>query len=62
MNIIVHLPDTEDGWEMLNDRMAEFHAGVILNQINNLPCSYEKKLEILEGVKRRIEEESHESH
>jgi hypothetical protein len=45
---------------MLNDRMAEFHAGVILDQINNLPFSYEKKIEVLEGVKRRIEEGNHE--
>lgn len=62
MNIRVHLPDSEEGWQMLNDRMAEFHAGVILDQINNLPCGYEEKLEVLEGVKRRIEEESYESH
>lgn len=56
MEVRVHLPDTEEGWEMLNDRMAEFHAEFILNQINNLSCSYERKLEVLEGVKRKIEE------
>lgn len=57
MNIRVQLPDTEEGWEMLNDRMAEVHSEFIINQINNLPCSYEKKLEVLEGVRIKIEEE-----
>lgn len=62
MNIRVHLPDTEEGWEMLNERMAEFHSEFIINQINNLPCSYEKKLEVLEGVRRKIEEEEESEH
>lgn len=53
----MHLPDTKEGWEMLNERMAEFHSEFIINQINNLPCSYEEKLEVLEGVRRKIEED-----
>jgi hypothetical protein len=57
MNVIVHLPDTKEGWEILNDRLAEFQSDFIINEINNLPCSYERKLEVLEGVKRKIEEE-----
>ncbi len=57
MNITVHLPTTKEGWQMLNERMAEIHSEFIINQINNLPCSYEEKLEILEGVKKRVEEE-----
>lgn len=56
MNVIVHLPDTKEGWELLDDRLAEFHSQFIINEINKLPCSYERKLEILEGVKKRIEE------
>ena len=62
MNIRVHLPDTEEGWEMLNERMAEIHSEFIIDQINNLPCSYEKKLEVLEGVRRKIEEEEESEH
>ena len=57
MNIIVHLPDTKEGWKILNDRLAEFQSDFIINEINNLPYSYERKLEVLEGVKRKIEEE-----
>lgn len=55
MNVIVHLPSTKEGWEMLNERIAEIHSEFIINQINDLPCSYERKLEILEGVKRKLE-------
>lgn len=57
MNVIVHLPSTKEGWEMLDERIAEIHSEFIINQINALPCSYERKLEILEGVKRKIEQE-----
>ena len=56
MNITVHLPTTKEGWQMLNERMAEIHSEFIINQINDLPCSYERKLEVLEGVKKKIEE------
>ena len=56
MNVRVHLPTTKEGWQMLNERMAEIHSEFIINQINDLPCSYERKLEVLEGVKKKIEE------
>jgi len=55
MNVIVHLPSTEEGWKMLNERIAEVCSEFIINEIDNLPCSYERKLEILEGVKRKLE-------
>jgi len=55
VNVIVHLPSTKEGWKMLNERLAEVYSELIINQINDLPCSYERKLEILEGVKRKIE-------
>lgn len=57
MNIKVHLPSTKEGWEKLSERIAGIHSEFIINQINNLPCSYERKLEILEGVKRKVENE-----
>lgn len=57
MNIRVHLPSTKEGWEILHDRLAKFQSEFIINEINKLPCSYEKKLKVLEGVKKRIEEE-----
>ena len=55
MNVRVHLPTTKEGWQILNERMAEFHSEYIINQINNLPCSYEEKIQVLEGVKKKIE-------
>ncbi|GFN37212.1 hypothetical protein [Tepidimicrobium xylanilyticum] len=55
MNIIVHLPNTKEGWDMLSKRMVEIHSEFIINEINNLPYSYEKKLEILEGIKQEVE-------
>ncbi|QQY80579.1 hypothetical protein EDD65_102242 [Keratinibaculum paraultunense] len=57
MNVKVHLPTTKEGWKMLNERIAEVQSEFIINEINNLPCSYERKIEILEGVKKKIEEE-----
>ena len=56
MNIRVHLPTTEEGWAMLNDRITDFQAEFIINEINKLPYSYEDKIEILEGVRKRIED------
>ena len=62
MEVRIHLPGTKEGWEMLNERMAEIHSEFIIDQINNLPCSYEKKLEVLEGVRRKIEEDEESEH
>lgn len=56
MKVRVHLPDTEEGWEMLNNRLAEFQSEFIINEINKLPHSYEEKLQILDGVIERIKE------
>lgn len=57
MNIRVHLPETKEGWEELNSRLSKFQSEFIINEINNLPYSYERKLEVLEGVRERIEQE-----
>lgn len=57
MNIRVHLPETKEGWEELNNRFSKFQSEFIIDEINNLPYSYERKLEVLEGVRERIEQE-----
>ena len=57
MKVRVHLPTTKEGWKILNERIAEVCSEFIIKQINDLPCSYEKKLEVLEGVKKRVEKE-----
>ena len=56
MNVRVHLPETEEGMEKLLDRLAEFKADWIINEINKLPYSYEIKLEVLEEIKKRLKE------
>lgn len=54
MNIRVHLPSTNEGWEILNNRLAKFQSDFIINEINKLPYCYEKRLEILEEVIKTI--------
>lgn len=54
MNIRVHLPSTEEGWEELHDRLAAFHSEFIINEINKLPCSYEEKIKVAEGIAAKV--------
>lgn len=56
MNIRVHLPSTKEGWELLSNKVAEVQSELIINQINKLPCNYERKVEVLEGVRKKIKE------
>lgn len=57
LNIIVHLPKTEEDCKKLEGIITEIHSEFIINQINNLPYSRKDKVEILEAVIRKIENE-----
>lgn len=56
MNVRVHLPKTKEGMDRLLNRLAEYKASWIINEINKLPYSYEIKLEVLEEIKKRLKE------
>ncbi|MEG0153429.1 MAG: hypothetical protein RR744_09725 [Cellulosilyticaceae bacterium] len=47
MNIRVHYPSTEEGLQKLNEKIATAHAEAVVDYIDNLDCSYEKKMQLL---------------
>lgn len=52
MNIRVHYPQTEEGWKKLNERIATAHANAIVDYIDNLNCSHEKKVSLLQRASK----------
>lgn len=52
MKIRVHYPKTEEGKTELQRRIDGVHGEIIIDRINNLDCSYEQKINILEGINR----------
>lgn len=51
MKINLILPKSKKGKKMLQDRIDEWHADCIIRKINELNCSYERKVELLEEIK-----------
>ena len=52
MKINVILPKSKKGRKMIQDRIDEWHADYIIRKINELDCSYERKTELLEEIKK----------
>lgn len=50
IKLIVHYPTTEEGKRELAGRVADVHAGFVVNTINKLNCPLEEKLELLQAV------------
>lgn len=50
IKLIVHYPTTEEGKRELAGRVADVHAGFVVNTINKLDCPLEQKLELLQAV------------
>lgn len=50
IKLIVHYPTTEEGKLELAGRVADVHAGFVVNTINKLDCPPEQKLELLQAV------------
>lgn len=57
MNIIIHLPETEEGIEELNRQVAKCHADMIVRNINKLNTSKSKKEKLLNKVVHIIEQQ-----
>lgn len=58
MNIVVHLPSSDEGKQNLMKRVAELHAQSTLEQVHKLNCSRDERqkllAKIIEDVQRSI--------
>lgn len=50
MKIRVHYPKTKEGKAELQRRINEVHTEIVIDRINNLDCSYEQKIKIVDGL------------
>lgn len=50
MNIIVHYPDTKDNTKELENRVAAVHAKAVINYVNALNSTYDKKTALLDEL------------
>lgn len=60
INVIVCAPTTPEGKEILEDRIAQAQAELIIQRIFNMDCSNAKKQKILEAVIQAAAEEMEE--
>ena len=51
IEIILHLPGTESGLQMLQNTVAEIHAKEVLNYLNRQSFPLCQKLAVLDAVK-----------
>ena len=56
MDVIVHMPTSPEGMEILAHRINEAHLKMVTTNINKLGCPYEHKVELFEAVCEKIEE------
>ncbi|MGF7056830.1 hypothetical protein [Brassicibacter mesophilus] len=54
MEIVVHYPETEEGKRMLQERVTELHAQLIINCIDKLSWDKDKKMRLFNEVKKEI--------
>lgn len=50
VKLIVHYPKTQQGKQELAGRVAEVHAGFVVNTIQKLDCPTKQKLELLQAI------------
>ena len=50
INIIVHYPETKEGWRELRRRVAGVHADGVLNSISKLDCPIREKERLLNAI------------
>lgn len=60
MRVVFHHPSSPEARSELEDKIAIFHAEAVLQYIQNLSCSKEQKLALLQAViDTRAEEYKH---
>lgn len=47
MNIKIHYPDSAEKQSELHNKLSKVHAEAVIEHINNLPLSKEKKIELV---------------
>ena len=57
INIIVHYPETEEGWRELRRRVAGVHASGVLNSISKLDCPIREKERLLNAIIKDTKEQ-----
>ena len=50
VEVVVHAPETEEGWNELGKRVATAHADYVIEKIDRLNCPAKQKLELLQAV------------
>lgn len=50
MNIIFHYPKEQNDRDILSDEIAEIHAKAVTTYLNQLPCTKEQKIKLLEAI------------
>ena len=50
IEVVVHYPKTEEGWEELGKRVATAHANYVIEKIERLNCPAWQKLELYQAV------------
>ena len=56
MDVIVHMPTTPIGLEILARRINEAHLNMVVKDLNKKSFPYEQKVELFEAVCERIDE------
>ncbi|WP_156947445.1 hypothetical protein [Ruminococcus sp. NK3A76] len=57
MNIIIHLPETNEGIEELNRQVAQCQADMIVRNINKLNTSKSEKEKLLDQVIHKLKQQ-----
>lgn len=54
MNIIVHYPQSTEGKDALEEKVATVYAQSVLQKLQSLSCPKEQKSELLEYIKKEV--------
>lgn len=54
MKVIVHYPTSKDAQRELSKRVAQIHAEAITRRINDLSCSQEQKLKLINSISEAV--------
>ncbi len=53
MRIIVHYPKSEKELSELGEKVAEIHTEAIISYLDNLSCSKEQKMQMIDKIKEK---------
>ena len=56
--LVLHTPETAEGWEELSERVSGVRASAIFQRIQALTCPTSQKQKLLEEILKVIKEQS----